>query len=234
MTTDRWPRANCAAALSAFLVEVRAGSQTASRARLIFGLDATASRKDLGYGGRAPAEMFRTAAAVGSLDLQAGLLPRRWRVQSHELDLRSSPSRPDHVHDRLSGRQTQIEKILTHARKRRRSCTSRPRCSSATPVRRERDRLVARARELGRFRCPGFHVPGRTTPISAGLSRHRWKHGGRVWAVRFGRGQATGRAAQGGGGVRDRRSEGARRAEGRRERAVARTAQGRRLSTEGR
>ena len=57
--------------LAAFLAEVRAGSQATSRGRLIFGLDATGSRKstwDMAAG--LQAEMFRQAAAVGNLDLQ--------------------------------------------------------------------------------------------------------------------------------------------------------------------
>ena len=63
------PREAQTNALDAFLVEVRA-SQTTSRGRLIFGLDATASRRPAwDLAASLQSQMFKEAGKIGNLDL---------------------------------------------------------------------------------------------------------------------------------------------------------------------
>ena len=154
---------------------------TTSRGRLIFGLDATASRKaGMGYGGqRSRAQMFREAAAIGNLDLQLVF----YRGEANAKPQAGSPippARPHHVDDRLPGRQdpdredseptSQKETALLHVGRL---------VFIGDALEENPDTLVTRARELGRSKTPAFlFQEGRDSEVEIRLSRHRSQHGG--------------------------------------------------------
>src|SRR5215813_3671854 len=105
-------------ALDAFLADLKQRSGPSTRGRLIFALDATASREATwDTACKLQAEMFREAAAVGSLDLQLvyyrGLgecRASRWISNSAQLAKIMSSIM-------CRAGETQIEKVLTHASK---------------------------------------------------------------------------------------------------------------------
>jgi len=107
-----------------------------ARGRLIFGLDATASRQPTwDTACQLQADMFREATAVGGLELQLvyyrGLgecRSSRWIADSAQLAKSMSQIT-------CNAGQTQIEKILTHTQKETSCCGSAPWCSLATPWR---------------------------------------------------------------------------------------------------
>jgi hypothetical protein len=143
--------------LEAFLAEVRAGAHATSRGRLIFSLDATASRKpswDMAAG--LQAEMFREAAAVGNLDLQ--LVFYRGDSECKATSWLSDPARLARIMSTIDCRagMTQIEKILAHAQKE----TALLHVGAVTfvgdAIEESVDILIARARELGRLGTPAF------------------------------------------------------------------------------
>jgi hypothetical protein len=144
-------------ALDAFLAEVRPGSHTNARGRLIFGLDATASRKPTwDLAASLQAEMFRTAAAVGSLDLQ--LVFYRGDAECKATSWLSDPARLAQIMSRIDCRagMTQIEKILAHARKETTLLHVGALVFIGDAVEESVDVLIARARELGRLKTPCF------------------------------------------------------------------------------
>ena len=104
--------------LGAFLAEARVSSQAAARGRLIFGLDATASRKPTwDMAASLQAEMFREAAKAGNLDLQLAFY--RGDGECKATSWISDPTRLARVMSRIDCRagMTQIAKILIHAQK---------------------------------------------------------------------------------------------------------------------
>ena len=150
------PREAESNALDAFLAEVRV-SQTTSRGRLIFGLDVTASRKptwDMAAG--LQAEMFRTAAAVGSLDLQVVFY--RGDSECKATSWLSDPARLARIMSTIDCRAgvTQIEKILAHALKETALLHVGALVFIGDAMEESVDILVTRARELGRARTPAF------------------------------------------------------------------------------
>jgi len=141
-------------ALDVFLAEIR---PAASRGRLIFGLDATASRKptwDLAAG--LQAEMFREAAAVGNLDLQ--LVFYRGDGECKATSWISDPTRLARVMSRIdcSAGMTQIAKILIHAQKETTLLHVGALVFIGDAMEEGVDVLIARARELGRLKTPAF------------------------------------------------------------------------------
>jgi hypothetical protein len=80
-----------------FLAELKTPCERAMRGRLIFALDATASRQPTWDAAcELQAEMFREGSA-------AGLLPRLGRVPGVTLDLAVRAARQDHDTDQLRG-----------------------------------------------------------------------------------------------------------------------------------
>ena len=82
-----------------------AGAPMKPRGRLIFALDATASREpgwDVAV--KLQAEMFRSTAPIGMLQRAACLLPGRWRMSSVQVGGKRRAARTAHAQDQLRGR----------------------------------------------------------------------------------------------------------------------------------
>ena len=150
-------RESLAGDLANFLNEVKVEHALSSRGRLIFGLDATASRKptwDLAAG--LQSQMFRIAAAVGSLDLQ--LVFYRGDGECKATNWISDPARLARIMSRIDVRAgtTQIEKILAHVLKETTLLRVGALVFIGDAMEESVDVLVARARELGRAKTPAF------------------------------------------------------------------------------
>src|SRR5215472_5760239 len=115
------PVASSRAEIDAFLGQVKAlgpSIKASERGRLIFALDATMSRQPTwDQACHLQAEMFREAAAVGGLDLQ--LVYYRGLAECRASSWISEPKRFGELMSRIEcrGGQTQIAKILAHARR---------------------------------------------------------------------------------------------------------------------
>jgi hypothetical protein len=143
--------------LGAFLAEIRAGTQGGSRGRLIFGLDATMSRQptwDMAAG--LQAEMFREVAATGNLDLQ--LVYYRGEGECKATGWMSDSARLAKIMSTINCRAgtTQIEKVLSHTARETSLLKVGAMAFVGDAMEENPDTLVARARELGRLKVPGF------------------------------------------------------------------------------
>jgi hypothetical protein len=145
--------------LDAFLAEIRSESKANPRGRLIFALDATASRRPTwDAAGSLQAGMFREAAAIGNLDLQ--LVYFRGQNECKASRWLSDPGQLAHIMSRIEcmAGETQIRKVLAHAKKE----TSLLHVGALVFVGDARERednpalLCSEARELGRLRTPAF------------------------------------------------------------------------------
>ena len=141
------------AEIDRFLDQVRAispGAKTGRRGRLIFALDATMSRQPTwDQACKLQAEMFREAAAIGGLDIQ--LVYYRGLAEC-----RTSPwiADPDRLGALMSGidcrgGQTQIAKILAHARRETENGKVAVLVFVGDAMEEPLDELCARAGELG-------------------------------------------------------------------------------------
>jgi hypothetical protein len=128
-----------------------------ARGRLIFGLDATASRQPMwDTACQLQAEMFREATAVGSLELQLvfyrGLgecRSSRWIADSAQLAKTMSQIM-------CNAGQTQIEKILTHTQKETKLLRVSALVFVGDAMEENPDTLAREAGELGRLGVPAF------------------------------------------------------------------------------
>jgi hypothetical protein len=128
-----------------------------ARGRLIFGLDATASRQPTwDTACQLQAEMFREATAVGSLELQLvfyrGLgecRSSRWIADSAQLAKTMSQIV-------CNAGQTQIEKILAHAQKETKLLRVSALVFVGDAMEENPDTLAREAGELGRLGVPAF------------------------------------------------------------------------------
>ena len=128
-----------------------------ARGRLIFGLDATASRQPTwDTACQLQAEMFREATAVGSLELQLvfyrGLgecRSSRWIADSAQLAKTMSQIM-------CNAGQTQIEKILTHTHKETKLLRVSALVFVGDAMEENPDTLAREAGELGRLGVPAF------------------------------------------------------------------------------
>jgi hypothetical protein len=126
-----------------------------ARGRLIFGLDATASRQPMwDTACQLQAEMFREATAVGSLELQLvfyrGLgecRSSRWIADSAQLAKTMSQIM-------CNAGQTQIEKILTHTQKETKLLRVSALVFVGDAMEENPDTLAREAGELGRLGVP--------------------------------------------------------------------------------
>jgi hypothetical protein len=115
------PSTSSRADIEAFLDQVRMldpAVKSGERGRLIFALDATMSRQPTwDQACHLQAEMFREAAAVGGLDLQ--LVYYRGLAECRASGWIAEPKRFGELMSRIDcrGGQTQIAKILAHARR---------------------------------------------------------------------------------------------------------------------
>ena len=128
-----------------------------ARGRLIFGLDATASRQPTwDTACQLQAEMFREATAVGNLELQLvfyrGLgecRSSRWIADSAQLAKTMSQIM-------CNAGQTQIEKILTHTQKETKLLRVSALVFVGDAMEENPDTLAREAGELGRLGVPAF------------------------------------------------------------------------------
>jgi hypothetical protein len=131
--------------------------ETARRGRLIFALDATASRqKTWDTACQLQAEMFREATAVGRLELQLVFYrgvgecrSSRWIADSTELAKTMSQIL-------CSAGRTQIEKILTHTQKETKLLRVSALVFVGDAMEENSDILAREAGELGRLGVPAF------------------------------------------------------------------------------
>jgi hypothetical protein len=120
-TQAQQPSTSSRADIEAFLGQVRAldpAAKAGERGRLIFALDATMSRQPTwDQACQLQAEMFREAAASGGLDLQ--LVYYRGLAECRSSGWIVEPSRFGELMSRIDcrGGQTQIAKVLAHARR---------------------------------------------------------------------------------------------------------------------
>jgi hypothetical protein len=145
-----------------FLAELRQRRHTIvdkpfARGRLIFGLDATASRQPVwDTACQLQAEMFREATAVGGLELQLvyyrGLgecRASKWIANSEQLAKTMSQIM-------CNAGQTQIEKIFTHAQKETKLLRVSALVFVGDAMEENPDTLAHEANALGRLRVPAF------------------------------------------------------------------------------
>ena len=128
-----------------------------ARGRLIFGLDATASRQPTwDTACQLQAEMFREATAVGGLELQLVFYrgpgecrSSRWIADSAQLAKTMSQIM-------CNAGQTQIEKILTHTQKETKLLRVSALVFVGDAMEENPDTLAREAGELGRLGVPAF------------------------------------------------------------------------------
>jgi hypothetical protein len=146
--------------LDTFLAEIkqRASGSQGTRGRLIFALDATASRQPTwDTACQLQAEMFHEVASAGGLDMQLvyyrGSLGEckasRWFPQSEPLTKAMSQIRCEAGH-------TQIEKVLIHAQKETKLLPVSALVFVGDAMEENPDALAHQANELGRLRVPAF------------------------------------------------------------------------------
>jgi hypothetical protein len=145
--------------LDNFLTELctRAPASSGIRGRLIFALDATASRQPTwDTACELQAEMFREAGAVGGLDMQLvyyrGLgecRASRWISDPRQLAKTMSSIMCEAGH-------TQIEKVLTHTKKETKLLRVSALVFVGDALEESADMLIPEANELGRLGVPAF------------------------------------------------------------------------------
>ena len=146
--------------IDAFLQEVKARKPAASsgpRGRLIFALDATMSRQPLwDTACRLQGDMFRETASIGGLDVQ--LLYYRGLAECRASGWVSDATRLGALMEKIDcrGGQTQIGKILAHARRETGKCKVQALVFVGDAMEESIDRLCAIAGELGLLGVPVF------------------------------------------------------------------------------
>jgi len=143
--------------LDTFLASLKQSSAPATRGRLIFALDATASRQptwDLAC--QLQGEMFREVATIGGLDMQLvyyrGLgecRASRWISHPDQLAKTMSQIMCQAGH-------TQIEKVLTHTQKETKLLQVSALVFVGDAMEENSDTLAHKAGELGRLKVPAF------------------------------------------------------------------------------
>jgi hypothetical protein len=148
------------AEVDAFLAKVRAMPQArpdAGRGRLIFALDATASRQPTwDHACRLQGEMFEATAALGGLEIQL-VFYRGF----HECKASRWLTRSADLHDAMGkvtcmGGETQIARVLTHAEKEARQRKVNALVFVGDAMEEKVDRLCHLAGELGLLGVPVF------------------------------------------------------------------------------
>ena len=144
--------------LAAFLDEVKAARALAARGRLIFGLDATASRnRTWDMATTLTAGMFReNQRDIGGLDLQ--LIYYRGDRECRASGWMSDADRLVKMMTKIDceAGETQIERILAHAIKETVQLQVNALVFIGDAIEEDPDILACRARELGRLGAPVF------------------------------------------------------------------------------
>jgi hypothetical protein len=156
---DQAPTTRSSSDIDSFLAEIRSRTPSTSnvRGRLIFGLDATASRQPTwDTACQLQAEMFREAATTGGLDVQLvyyrGLgecRSSRWFSSAEQLAKAMSQIM-------CTAGQTQIEKILTHVQKETKLLRINALVFVGDALEENPDKLSHDAGGLGRLGVPAF------------------------------------------------------------------------------
>jgi hypothetical protein len=146
--------------IDAFLKEVKArkpAAQSGQRGRLIFALDATMSRQPLwDTACRLQGDMFRETSAIGGLDVQ--LVYYRGLGECRATGWVSDATRLGALMEKIDcrGGQTQISKILAHARSETQKRKVQALVFVGDAMEEPIDRLCAVAGELGLLGVPVF------------------------------------------------------------------------------
>ena len=163
------PAASPRAEIDRFLDQVKAVSpatKTGQHGRLIFALDATMSRQPTwDQACKLQAEMFREAAAVGGLDIQ--LVYYRGLAECRASSWIADADRLGALMTRIDcrGGQTQISKILTHARRESENGKVAVLVFVGDAMEESIDELCARAGELGLRNVKAFMFQEGHDPI---------------------------------------------------------------------
>jgi hypothetical protein len=143
--------------LASFLNEVKVEHALAVRGRLIFALDATASRRGTwDLAASLTAGMFQEAGAIGSLDLQ--LVFYRGDRECQASAWVSNADRLVKMMTKIecAAGETQIERILVHAQKETAKLQVNALVFIGDAMEENLDLLITRAREVGRLKVPVF------------------------------------------------------------------------------
>jgi hypothetical protein len=157
--SEKLPAKSSRAAVDAFVEKVRALPQvrTEGRGRLVFGMDATASRAPTwDRACRIQGEMFEATSALGGLEIQlvfyrgfAECKASRWMASAAELH------RAMHAVSCVGG-QTQIERVLAHVANEARARKVNAAVFVGDAMEENPDRLAHLAGELGLLGVPVF------------------------------------------------------------------------------
>jgi hypothetical protein len=140
-----------------FLDSMKAGPAAGGQGRLIFALDATASRQptwDMACS--LQAQMFKEAASIGGLSVQ--LAYYRGESECRTSRWISNPAQLSLLMERLDCRAgiTQIGKILAHTKRETTILPVSALVFAGDAMEENIDSLVTEARELGRLKVPAF------------------------------------------------------------------------------
>jgi hypothetical protein len=158
--TNRGESALATSQLDVFLAEVKglaSGGGAGGRGRIIFALDATASREETwDTACKLQAEMFREVATAGGLEVQlvyyrgdSQCAASRWTADTNRLTkiMTGIMCRAGH---------TQLRKVLAHAQKETKLLKVGALIFIGDALEEDADEVIPEARELGRLGVPAF------------------------------------------------------------------------------
>jgi hypothetical protein len=185
-------RPSAAADIAAFVAKAKAmAPQAGGRGRLVFALDATMSRQPTWDMACAlQADMFREAAAVGSLDIR--LVYFRGMAECRASGWISDTAELARLMGRIScqGGQTQIGKVLSETRREAVASGVRALVFVGDAMEESVDELCARAGELGLLKVPVFMFQEGHDPAAEQAFREIARLTGGAWC-RFDPGAAA-------------------------------------------
>jgi hypothetical protein len=185
-------RPSAAADIAAFVAKARAmAPQAGGRGRLVFALDATMSRQPTWDMACAlQADMFREAAAVGSLDIR--LVYFRGMAECRASGWISDSAELARLMGKIScqGGQTQIGKVLSETRREAVAAGVRALVFVGDAMEESVDELCARAGELGLLKVPVFMFQEGHDPAAEQAFREIARLTGGAWC-RFDPGAAA-------------------------------------------
>ena len=185
-------RPSAAADIAAFVARAKAmAPQAGGRGRLVFALDATMSRQPTWDMACAlQADMFREAAAVGSLDIR--LVYFRGMAECRASGWISDTAELARLMGRIScqGGQTQIGKVLSETRREAVAAGVRALVFVGDAMEESVDELCARAGELGLLKVPVFMFQEGHDPAAEQAFREIARLTGGAWC-RFDPGAAA-------------------------------------------
>lgn len=185
-------RPSAAADIAAFVAKAKAmATQAGGRGRLVFALDATMSRQPTWDMACAlQADMFREAAAVGSLDIR--LVYFRGMAECRASGWISDSAELARLMGRIGcqGGQTQIGKVLSETRREAVAAGVRALVFVGDAMEESVDELCARAGELGLLKVPVFMFQEGHDPAAEQAFREIARLTGGAWC-RFDPGAAA-------------------------------------------